>query len=90
MTQRSLAMHYPGDQRARIRVGDQMGPGADGFMRAVTSVRYDGRRKRTLVQFRRVEMAPEGKRLVYYGGVDPDIEPPEPPAAPIEDRIEPR
>lgn len=89
MTERKLAMHYPGDHRDRVSVGELMGPGDDGFFREVTSVSYDGRRKRTLVQFKRVMVAPEGRRLVYYGGVDDDTQPPDP-KAPLHDPIKPR
>lgn len=90
MTERKLAMHYPGDHRDRVKVGELMGPGNDGFFREVTSVTYDGRRKRTLVTFKRVEVATEGRRLVYYGGIDPDLEPPESKAAAEPHREVPR
>lgn len=79
----TLTLHYPGDRRDRIAVGELMGPGDDGFMREVLEVVFDPFRKRTRVEFKRVLVAPEGKRLVYYGGVDPDIEPPDN-KAPIE------
>lgn len=78
MGKRKLAMHYAGDRRDEVRVGEVMGPGNDGFFREVTSVTYDGRRKRTLVEFKRVHVElDEGRRLVYYGGRDPDVEAPD-------------
>lgn len=84
MTKAKLAMHYPGDHRDRIKVGECMGPGADGFFREVLSVTYDGRRKRTLVEFKRVHVElDESRRLVYYGGRDPDTPAPDS-KAPIE------
>jgi len=84
MTRRStLSFHYPGDVRGKIKVGELMGPGNDGFMREVLDVVFDPFRKRTRVEFKRVLVAPEGKRLVYYGGVDEDLEPPDN-KAPIE------
>lgn len=89
MTDPKLALHYPGDHRGRVKVGELMGPGVDGFFREVTSVTYDGRRKRTLVELKRVMVAPEGKRLMYYGGVDPDVGPPED-RDPLEHREVPR
>ena len=75
---KTLTMHYPGDRRDRIKVGELMGPGHDGFMREVLEVVFDPFRRRTRVEFKRVLVAPEGKRLVYYGGVDDDVAPPEP------------
>lgn len=84
MTKRKLAMRYPGDRRGEVKVGECMGPGADGFFREVTSVTYDGRRNRTLVTFKRVHVElDEGRRLVYYGGRDPDVEAPDS-KAPVE------
>lgn len=90
MTKRkTLTLHYSGDRRDRINVGELMGPGDDGFMREVLEVVFDPFRKRTRVEFKRVLVAPEGRRLVYYGGVDDNVEPPEP-KEPLVDRIEPR
>lgn len=79
MTKSKLAMHYPGDHRGRVQVGEVMGPGADGFYREVVAVTYDGRRRRTLVEFKRVHAADvdESRRLVYYGGRDPDVQEPD-------------
>jgi hypothetical protein len=82
-------MHYPGDARGKIKVGELMGPGDDGFMREVLEVVFDPFRRRTRVEFKRVHVAPEGQRLMYYGGVDEDLDPPEPRAA-LEHREVPR
>lgn len=77
MASKVITFHYPGDRRGKIKVGELFGPGDDGFMREVLEVIWDPFRKRTRVVFKRVEVAVEGQRLVYYGGVDEDVEPPD-------------
>lgn len=82
-------MRFKGDKADSIRVGEVMGPGADGLYRQVTDAWFDEEEGYTYVEAEIVEMAPPGENLRYYGSVDPDAGPP-PVRERIPDKVTPR
>lgn len=65
-----MSLKYRGDCTDQFRIGQAIGPGQDRMYRQVTAVTYDPATDRTLVDVERVDVAPEGRRLRYFGGTD--------------------
>lgn len=69
---------FVGDRRDQFTVGQEFGVTFEGLPVKVTKVFYDKATDRTIVDGEPGQPdAPQGMRLRYYGGTDPDLAPPE-------------
>lgn len=81
---------FVGDRTDEFTIGQQFGETLEGRPVRVVSVTYDPDTDRTVIEGEPLAPdAPEGLRLRYFGGRDPNIEPPDS-VQPLTDEVTPQ